>query len=200
MLVASLGGMRAFTTVLGGLPASFPVPVVVVQHRPRTCGDQDVLVAVLARQTPLPVRVARPNGCADELGVTVLPGATAARIDATRRWALTDLDGVGAGDCALASSAATGPTIAVVLTGYLRDGSQGAQTVKRQGGRVLVQDPATARAPSMPLSVIATGCADFVLPLPRIATALLALTVAPGGADLLTVGLPSWACLSSPGA
>ncbi len=32
------------------------------------------------------------------------------------------------------------------------------------------------------------------------ATALLALTVAPGGADLLTVGLPSWACLSPPGA
>ena len=46
----------------------------------------------------------------------------------------------------------------------------------------------------MPTHAVATGC-DFVLPLSRIPTALLALSTAPGGADLLTVALPSWARL-----
>lgn len=40
--------------------------------------------------------------------------------------------------------------------------------IKRHGGRVLAQDPATARAGRMPSSAIATGCVDFVLPLRRL--------------------------------
>jgi two-component system, chemotaxis family, protein-glutamate methylesterase/glutaminase len=197
VLVASLGGMEAFIAVLAGLPANFPVPVVVVWHRARSRDGRDALASVLARRIALPVRVAEANGSADQPGVTVVPGATAARIDSAGRWVLVDADGVGAGDAVLASSAEAGPTIAVVLTGNMRDGTEGARAVKRRGGRVLVQDPAAARAASMPSSAIATGCADFVLPLHRIAPALLALTVAPGAADLLAVALPSWARLSS---
>jgi two-component system chemotaxis response regulator CheB len=69
--------------------------------------------------------------------------------------------------------------------------------VKRHGGRVLAQDPATARAASMPSSAIATGCVDFVLPPHRLAAALTALTMAPGGASLLAVPVPHWACLDA---
>jgi two-component system chemotaxis response regulator CheB len=64
----------------------------------------------------------------------------------------------------------------------LHDGARGVRLVKRHGGRVLAQDPATARAGSMPSSAIATGCVDFVLPPHRLAAALVALTMAPGGA------------------
>jgi two-component system chemotaxis response regulator CheB len=49
----------------------------------------------------------------------------------------------------------------------------------------------------MPSNTIATGCVDFVLPLDRVAAALVALTMAPGGADLLTVPTPSWAQLGA---
>lgn len=77
----------------------------------------------------------------------------------------------------------------------LYDGTRGVRAIKRNGGRVLVQDPSTARAASMPSSAIATGCVDFVLPLARIGPALIALTMAPGGADLLAVPTPSWARL-----
>ena len=62
--------------------------------------------------------------------------------------------------------------------------------MKRFGGRVLAQDPATARAASMPSSAIATGCVDFVLPPHRLAAALIALTMAPGGASLPAVPAP----------
>jgi hypothetical protein len=68
-----------------------------------------------------------------------------------------------------------------VLTGLLRDGAQRIRAIKRRGGRVLVQDPTAARAAGMPSAIIATGCVDFVLPLDRIAPALVALTIAPGG-------------------
>jgi two-component system chemotaxis response regulator CheB len=34
---------------------------------------------------------------------------------------------------------------------------------------------------------LATGCEDFVLPLERVAVALISLVMAPGGADLLAV-------------
>ncbi len=54
--------------------------------------------------------------------------------------------------------------VAVILSGTGTDGTRGAEAVKEAGGMVLVQDPVTARFDGMPNSVIATGCADFILP------------------------------------
>ncbi|BBZ12337.1 hypothetical protein MBRA_25320 [Mycobacterium branderi] len=189
--------MRAITTVLAGLAPTYPVPIAVVQHRRRTAGH-DLLVPILARRTGLPVRVAVAGDAADQPGITVVPAETTATIDEAGRWVLADgRDDTKPGDALLTSSARATPTVAVILTGSLADGADGCRAVKRTGGRVLVQDPATARAPSMPANAIATGCADFVLPTDRLATALLALTTAPGAADLLTVPPPPWARLSS---
>jgi two-component system chemotaxis response regulator CheB len=127
-----------------------------------------------------------------------VPAHTTATIDDAGRWVLGESTGdVGPGDALLISSARTTPTVAVILTGSLSDGAEGCRAVKRGGGRVLAQDPATARASSMPANAIATGCADFVLPPDRLASALLALTTAPGAAELLAVPLPPWARLSS---
>ena len=196
-MVASLGGMQAFTAILSRLPENFPVPIVVVQHRPRTSRGRDTLAAVLARKTLLPVTVAEVGGSADLHGVTVIPGNTTATISPAGRWVLDVPDHQLPGDALLISSASNVPTIAVILTGHLSDGSRGCRAVKSHGGRVLVQDPSTARALSMPSNAVATGCADFVLPLDRIPTALLALTTAPGAADLLAVTLPPWARLGS---
>jgi two-component system chemotaxis response regulator CheB len=77
--------------------------------------------------------------------------------------------------------------IGVVLTGMGCDGAAGVRVIKGHGGRVLVQEPATARAAAMPRAVVATGCVDFVLPLSVIAPALMALVMVPGAADLLRV-------------
>jgi two-component system chemotaxis response regulator CheB len=197
VIVASLGGVQAMTTVLSGLPATYPLPIAVVQHRRRTAA-QDLLVPILARRTGLPTRIAEAGAAADQPGITVVPAETTATIDESGSWVLgeTPRDGEP-GNALLSSSARTTPTVAVILTGSLADGADGCRAVKRGGGRVLVQDPATARAPSMPANAIATGCVDFVLPLERISSALLALTTAPGAAELLAVPLPPWARLSS---
>ncbi len=197
VLVASLGGMPAITTVLAGFPASFTGPIVVMQHRRRISDAADPLTGILANRTRLPVRTAEAGSSADQVGITVVPAQSTATIDEAGNWLLADISrDVGPGDALLMSSAHRTPTIAVILTGSLTDGANGCRAVKRHGGRVLAQDPSTARASSMPANAIATGCADFVLPPDRLASAVLALTTAPGAAELLAVPLPPWARLS----
>src|SRR3984885_14588471 len=52
------------------------------------------------------------------------------------------------------------------------DGSVGIKAVKEAGGIILVQDPDEAEYGSMPRSAVATGLADFVLPIREIAARL----------------------------
>ncbi len=65
--------------------------------------------------------------------------------------------------------------IAVILSGTAADGAEGVQAVKIAGGMTLVQEPATAKYPSMPDSAIATGAVDFVLPIALLARQLVAI-------------------------
>jgi two-component system, chemotaxis family, protein-glutamate methylesterase/glutaminase len=196
-LLASLGGLAAFTAVLRALPATFPARVVVVQHGVRD-NHPERLAQVLAPATTLPVRTARDRTRLEPgPGVTVIPSGWSATLDPDRTFALTEIEPSRAGDILLAGLAPVlGPAaIAVVLSGRLSDGARGVRAIKRHGGRVLVQDPATARADGMPSHAIATGCVDFVLPLDRIAQALVTLAMAPGGAALFSVPTPAWARL-----
>jgi two-component system chemotaxis response regulator CheB len=203
-MVASLGGLDAVTAVLSALPAGFPAGVVVAQHGRRT-DDPDRLARLLQRRCALPVRTVRTGDPVRGPGVAVVPTGCTATVTGDDRFAVAataphrpgEPASPGAGDELLRGLAGTlGPAaVAVVLTGMLRDGAQGVRAVKRAGGRVLVQDPQTARAEGMPSSAIATGCVDFVLPPERLGPALVTLVMAPGGADLLTVPTPPWAQL-----
>ncbi len=66
-------------------------------------------------------------------------------------------------------AAARGDGIAVVLTGAGADGAVGVRAIKEAGGIVMVQEPAEAGFPSMPQNAIATGVADVVAPIARLA-------------------------------
>jgi two-component system chemotaxis response regulator CheB len=69
--------------------------------------------------------------------------------------------------------------IAVVLTGTGKDGAMGVKAIHQMGGKVIVQDPATAEFNAMPRNAIATGSVDFILPLPEIAEKLIFLVTHP---------------------
>ena len=202
VVVASLGGLPTLTALAAGLPAAFPVPVLVISHRP--AGSSGNLALILRKQASLPVRDATPGLSAWGPGITVIPGGVSARLDADRRLELHPAARRDLGGDALlasaASAAAPSPVIGVITSGMLDDGSQGVRVVKRNGGRVLAQDPSTAEGTGMPSAAIATGCVDFVLAPRRLAAALIALTMAPGGASLLTVPTPHWAWLGAPSA
>lgn len=53
--------------------------------------------------------------------------------------------------------------IGIILSGTGDDGSKGIVAIKKNGGIVLIQDPATANFKGMPEAGIATGCADRIL-------------------------------------
>jgi two-component system, chemotaxis family, protein-glutamate methylesterase/glutaminase len=55
--------------------------------------------------------------------------------------------------------------IGVVLTGRLDDGTAGLQAIKRGGGTAVIQDPAEAETPSMPLSAQRYVQIDHTVPL-----------------------------------
>lgn len=196
-LVCSTGGLSALTAVLRALPADLSTPVVVLQHR--SAGAPDLLAGILARVARLPVRAAVPGVPLSGPGVAVVPAEHSLTLDPTRLVELPAADRGQGGDVLLDSLARAygAGTLAMVLTGRLDDGAHGVRAVKRAGGRVLVQDPATATAESMPRAAIATGCVDHVLPVRLLGPAVVALCMAPGGAAYLSVPLPGWARLAA---
>jgi two-component system, chemotaxis family, CheB/CheR fusion protein len=68
-----------------------------------------------------------------------------------------------------------GDGFAIILSGAGSDGAIGVRAVKEAGGIILVQDPNEAEYASMPRSAIATGVADFVLPVRDLARRLVDL-------------------------
>jgi two-component system chemotaxis response regulator CheB len=194
-LAGSAGGLQALKAVLGSLPCYFPVPILICQHRGKRESGQDMLVEILGRCCSFPaiqayaesplhpgiVYVAPPDRhIGVSSGCVIISDAPA--IDYNR----PSVD-------ALFESLATEfgkHLIVVVLSGSLADGAKGVIKVKASGGRVIVQDPMTAMHDGMPNAAISSGCADFVLPVDSIASALTALTMVPGSTELFPVSMP----------
>ena len=63
----------------------------------------------------------------------------------------------------------------MVLTGANADGAEGVKAVKRRGGWVLVQDPASAEAREMPEAALAAVEVDFEVWLDQIGPLLWSL-------------------------
>jgi len=195
VLAGSLGGVQAMSDVLGALPPEFPAAIVVNLHRAARLG-QDHLPDVLGFRSALPVRTLDMTNTLEPGRVHVLPPGTALAHVADDVLAPRAVEeGWRTADPTMTVAAARygAACIGVVLSGRLNDGADGARSIKRAGGRVIVQDPADSVAHSMPAAVMATGSVDLVVPLRRVAQALVALTMAPGGADLLRIPRAPWA-------
>jgi two-component system chemotaxis response regulator CheB len=71
---------------------------------------------------------------------------------------------------------AYGPrVIAVLLTGFGRDGTAGMKAVRDAGGTTIAEDPESAMQAAMPQNAIAAGAVDEVLALDAIAPRLIEL-------------------------
>ena len=175
-LAASAGGLKALTEVLAGLPAGFPAALVVVQHLdPR---HRSLMADILARRTPLAVTQAADNDLVQPGKVLIAPPDRHLLVNADGSVSLTRTELVHfsrpSADLLFESVAASyrDRAIGVVLSGSGSDGSMGAKAIKKTGGTLIVQDPATAEFTGMPGAARDTGLADFVLPLEEIAPAL----------------------------
>ena len=181
-IVASLGGLRAVSEIVSGLPADFEAATVIVLHASE--GGRGLLPRILRPLTPLPVREPKDGerlraGCI----YTAVPGQdllVEGRGTVRLSNAGTRKRPTPSGDALFRSLAAQGElrTIAVVLTGRDGDGSEGIKPLAAAGAVVLAEDPATAVCADMPLHAIATGVVDYVLPVPSIAPRLAELVKA----------------------
>lgn len=180
-IAGSAGGFGAIRAIVEALPAAFPTPVILLQHRPESLPGQ--LEAWIARRAHLTVRTVSDGEPLASGTVHVCPGGRNVTFEAGR---LCVHQPCPAGrprpsaDVLFGSLAPFGPrALAVVLTGRGRDGAGGCAEVRRAGGIVAVQDPASCVAAAMPEAVLARCGADFVLPPRQIARAMVALAMAP---------------------
>lgn len=177
----STGGPNALAAVLPALPNRFPVPLVVVQHMP------PVFTRLLAARLDAIGAVAVTEAAAgDRLcpgAALIAPGDQHLLVERTAAGVIVRLNREPpenscrpAVDPLFRSAAAAygAGVLAVVLTGMGSDGLRGAEAVVGAGGRVWVQDEATAVVWGMPGFVARAGLAERVLPLDHIASALVA--------------------------
>ena len=149
---------------------------VLVQHLDPT--HESMMVDLLAGSTPMTVRQATDGmPIAPDHVYVIPPGACLAVGDGTLHISPPQAPH-GARlpfDFLLRSLAeACGErAVAVILSGTGADGSLGLKSVKQNGGLVIAQDPGEAAFDGMPRNAIMTGAVDLILPVAKIAAALL---------------------------
>ena len=180
-MAASVGGLKALSIILGGLPADFPAAIAIVMHV--APDHKSLLAGILSSRCHLTVTeahtgdqlcpsrvfIAPPNHhlSVAKAGRLKLSSAQAEKI----HFARPSAEPLFASVARLYQKNA----IAVVLTGGDGDGSFGVSIIKEQGGTVIAQDRPTSENFSMPETSIKTGDVDFILPLDEIAPTLIAL-------------------------
>jgi two-component system chemotaxis response regulator CheB len=179
---ASAGGPSALSTLLSGLPASMPAPVVIVQHLP------EEFIPGLARWlddvTPLRVKLAEDGDLLEPGAIYISPGG--AHLEVVRRGIslaarLTRERGPyryqPSVDVLMYSvAAACGPrAIGLILTGMGDDGAAGMLAMRQAGARTFAQDRIGCAVFGMPAAAIERGAAEKTLPLERMAPAILKL-------------------------
>ena len=182
VLGASAGGFEALHRIAAALPATFAPALLVVLHLPpdRPSG----LAALLAERCALPVveaiDKAAVDGGPDRGRAARLPpagraGPHARAVDRPAGAALASGDRPVVRERVVAYGERL---LAVLLTGASGDGSAGVAAVRRRGGTAWVQDPADARAPTMPAAALQRAGADAVLTLAQICSRLAAAPTA----------------------
>lgn len=175
---SSLGGLTACRKVLWALPRSFPAAILLAQHRQ---ADGDLLLAsLLSSESGMkasepddkePIAPAHVYVAPANYHMLVERGGQniALSTEPPVRFARPSIDVLFE---SVAASLGT-RAIAVVLTGASDDGSQGALSIKRAGGRVIVQTPASSESPVAPLATLAKLQPDALVDIDGIADVLL---------------------------
>ena len=171
----STGGPVALQRVLTVLPATFPAPIVLVQHMPasftpafaerlnklcrievRQAEDGDVLRPGLALLAPGGKQMMVENR-GGQPRIRILPG--------DERLNYTPCVDVTFGSLARSFP---GKTLGVILTGMGSDGKEGCRMMKQSGSDIWSQDEKSSVIYGMPMAVAKAGLTDDVLSLDEI--------------------------------
>ncbi len=175
-IAASTGGPTALQKILSELPATFPAPIVLVQHIARGFlagfaswlnGECAIRVKVATNSEPLEAGTAYV--AADDVHLGVSPNRTTLTVPGG------EVNGFRPSGSVLFESAADayGSSLAaVILTGMGSDGVSGLRRVRAKGGYVIAQDEESSLIYGMPGEAVKAGVVDISLPLDQIAAHL----------------------------
>lgn len=178
-IAASTGGPGALATLLGTLPAEFPIPILVVQHV--TVGFGEGLAAWLDAQTPLKVRVAKHAQQLNPGEVLIAPDDFHMTVNSLKMISLQQTSPIHglrpAADHLFHSVAKVygDAAIGIILTGMGSDGAEGLVAMRKTGAHTIAQDEVSCVVFGMPAVAIELGAAEQVKPLDQIASAMMAL-------------------------
>ena len=181
-IASSTGGVQALNRVVPFLPASYPMPVLIVQHMPPLFTNS--LSQSLDGISKLSVREAGDGDTLKPGNVYIAPGGWQTKVFKYGKEMKVRLDKEPediklkpCADITMASIAESyeGNSMAVILTGMGSDGKAGAGMIKKKGGLVFAQDEATCTIYGMPRAVVDAGLADAVWPLDEVAGRLAAI-------------------------
>ncbi|MGA8137577.1 MAG: chemotaxis response regulator protein-glutamate methylesterase, partial [Pseudomonas gingeri] len=168
----STGGPVALQRVLTQLPASFPAPIVLIQHMP--AAFTKAFAERLDKLCQISVKEAE-DGDILRPGLALLaPGGKQMMIDG--RGAVKILPGderlnyKPCVDITFGSAAKSygDKVLAVVLTGMGADGREGARLLKQGGSAIWAQDEASCVIYGMPMAIVKAELADAVYSLDEI--------------------------------
>jgi len=176
-IASSTGGPVALQTVLTKLPASFPVPILLVQHMPSAFTS--AFAERLNRLCAIEVTEAK-NGDVIKPGHAYLaPGGMQMLLDRANRLKVVpgpeSLNYKPSADVTYATIAKhqEGNTLALVLTGMGSDGCDGAKLLHAKGATVWAQDESSCVVYGMPQAVKNAGLTDKVLAIDNIGLSLV---------------------------
>lgn len=158
------GGIEALFSVLGNLPADISVPLVIVQHLPRTYTS--CLAKMLDAFCDLNVKEVQNGEKLMGGKAYIAPGGFQCEISHSGQYPLASIyrglreNNMRPSIDVLFRSASKyfgEKTLGILLSGCGYDGLSGASEIRKHNGQFIVQDPRTAIASELPLSAIKNG-------------------------------------------
>lgn len=175
----STGGPVALQAVLGGLPADFSLPLLLIQHMPATFTP--AFAQRLDQHCAVGVREARDGDVVQSGTALLAPGGRQMVVEKLNGKAVVRVRDSRPNehyqpsvDVSFTSSADVfpGQVLAIVLTGMGADGREGARLLKQGSSTVWAQNERSCVVYGMPMAVIEAGIADRILPLSEIGSSL----------------------------
>lgn len=167
LCAASTGGPQALAALFSALPATLPLPVLLVQHMGPSfmAGFANWLDTVV----PQRVVVAEQGEIPQPGSIHVAPGDRHLRIDRGGRLTISAEPPVGGQRPAAsvliesAADALDGAAVAVVLTGMGEDGASGVRKLIEAGGSAFAEHGSTAIVNGMPAAAAKAGAVAIPL-------------------------------------
>jgi two-component system, chemotaxis family, protein-glutamate methylesterase/glutaminase len=176
----STGGPNALSALIPEFPATFPLPILIVQHMPPLFTR--LLAERLQSLTPLKVEEAEEGSAITAGKILIAPGDYHMQVRNGGAQAVVALNQSPpenscrpAVDVLFRSVAEVygGATVSAILTGMGQDGLRGVEALKAKGAYVIAQDEASSVVWGMPGAVVGAGLADRVVPLGKIVPEIL---------------------------